>query len=602
MASAKNIVIGAAAGYEWADVEVWARSLVATGFTGLGVVIVYDGDRRGDVVAENLASLGLHAVRMPLRGSVYNQRFADIADVLRRSDSSLGFAVVTDVRDVYFQADPVEWLETHLNRPFLAVSEAVRYCDEEWNWQNLRRTFPAHAERLRSSVVRNVGVLAGRADMVADLCLAITLIADSAGVPVADQSGYNLLLDMEPYRSTVQLVASEDGFACQAGTLADTRRLSTLRPLLVEPEPVLSPDGVRTAAGKLYPIVHQYDRVPEWNRALRSRLRLSPGPDTRKASSVAGPVTSGRSASSRPGPAGARDVPEGPTGLRTAQRLGVSRDRSTMKWHPAPDRSAPPRDESPIPQVSVICPTYQRPAFLRSVVRCYCAQSFGGTTEMIILDDSPEPVDFLDEELCREHRIRYLHMPGKRMALGDKMNLLAQLSRGEIIVCFDDDDYYAPQYVERMVEFLGDADFITLSRWFAYDPANKLFCYWATDTISPTHFLLSPWEPFQPLSTKTWDRDWIHGNLWGYGFSFVWRKSTCADVPVRGNPPNGLVCDYDFSLRLQKAGRKTVCAADVEGLVLHILHAGSSVRMMPQYVLPEFLLAEFFPSYGEEEN
>ncbi|MFD8247393.1 hypothetical protein [Nocardia sp. NPDC059691] len=276
MAAQKDIVIAAATGYGWPDVEPWARSLAASDFAGVGAVIVYDRDVRGDAIADNLESLGLYPIRMLLRGSIYNQRFEDVAQVLRTFRHSLRFAVVTDVRDVYFQADPIQWLENHLSRTFVAVSEGVRYCDEGWNRDNLRHGFPELAERVWSKVVCNVGVLAGRADAISNLCVAISRVAASSGVPVADQSGYNVLLDMEPFRSAVQLVTSDDGFACQAGTLADPNRVGVLRPFLLEPEPIWSGADVRTSTGKLYPIVHQYDRVPEWKRAFSAEVRSTP--------------------------------------------------------------------------------------------------------------------------------------------------------------------------------------------------------------------------------------------------------------------------------------------------------------------------------------
>ncbi|MEV6323844.1 hypothetical protein AB0M45_22010 [Nocardia sp. NPDC051787] len=341
MAPKKDLVIGAVAGYEWADVEVWARSLVASGFAGVGVVVVYDRGRRGDVVVQKLKALGLYAVRMSLRGSVYNTRFDDIAQVLRTFARSLRFAIVTDVRDVYFQTDPVLWLENHLERSFLAVGEGVRYCDEAWNRNNLQRSFPAHAERLWPKVVRNVGVLAGQAGAVADLCLAVSLIAESAGGPVADQSAYNLLLDMEPYRSAVQLVASEDGFACQGATLGDPRLLRTLRPFLVEPEPVLTAEGVRTSAGKLYPIVHQYDRVPEWNRMLRGRLRWAPAVD---AGDMVGSTPDSALRQREPSGSGLARIlgdADGASILHVAQSIGVPRASSSIQlYSPAPDDSS----------------------------------------------------------------------------------------------------------------------------------------------------------------------------------------------------------------------------------------------------------------------
>jgi glycosyltransferase involved in cell wall biosynthesis len=78
------------------------------------------------------------------------------------------------------------------------------------------------------------------------------------------------------------------------------------------------------------------------------------------------------------------------------------------------------------------------------------------------------------------------------MSIGAKLNSLMELARGDVLMRFDDDDYYAPDYVERMLELLGDDDYLTLSGWFAYSPTHGKFCYWETDVMSPLHFVLSP--------------------------------------------------------------------------------------------------------------
>ncbi|MGO4649281.1 hypothetical protein AB4305_30725 [Nocardia sp. 2YAB30] len=264
----KDIVIGVAGGYGWDLIRVWALSLLESGFKGPCVVILYDDNEHNDVVARMLQSIGFHVVGMPRRGNLVSDRFADVSEVLGMIVRFLRYAIVTDIRDIYFQSDPMVWLENRLTKPFLAVSEALRYRDETWNRNNLCSGFPAHAARILPKPVCNIGVLAGEAPTIADLCLAISVIARSSSVAVADQSAYNLMLDMEPYRSAVQIVNSEDGFVCQAQRSADPRPGQASRALLLEPGPILDADGVKTASGKLYPIVHQYDRVPEWNKAL----------------------------------------------------------------------------------------------------------------------------------------------------------------------------------------------------------------------------------------------------------------------------------------------------------------------------------------------
>jgi hypothetical protein len=267
--SKQDLVLGAIGGYKWEQVNLWALSLISSGYTGLKAVIVYDNN--ADVIA-NFKQLGFQVIEMPLRGSIYNQRFHDFYEVMKPVADKLRYCVVTDARDVYFQSNPMDWLAANLTGKFYAVGEGIKFKDEAWNRDNLNQGFPAIANNIMDKCVYNVGVLAGEAPYISDLCLAVSQIAKSTGFPVADQSGYNLLLDSHPYKDVAQIGLSEDGFACQAGTFADPKKVDGFRPFLLEPEPVLDEEGVKTAGGKLYPVVHQYDRVPEWDQLLRFNL------------------------------------------------------------------------------------------------------------------------------------------------------------------------------------------------------------------------------------------------------------------------------------------------------------------------------------------
>ena len=263
-----DLVLGAVGGYKWEQIQVWALSLLASGFSGVGGIIVYDDNK--DVI-EKMTGLGFQVIRMPLKGSVFNQRFYDFATVI---NDEFRYVVVTDVRDVYFQKNPIEWLEENLEEgDFVATSEGLQYKNESWNADNLMAGFPDMYKRLKEKCVYNVGVLAGEAQAVSDLCFAIGSMAKSASFGVADQSGFNILLDLEPYKSHTHFVNSEDGFACQAGTFADPTKIDRFRQYLLEPEPKMDEEGIKTNGGKLYHIIHQYDRVPEWEAAIRKTLQ-----------------------------------------------------------------------------------------------------------------------------------------------------------------------------------------------------------------------------------------------------------------------------------------------------------------------------------------
>lgn len=552
-----DIVIGAASGYAWDAIEAWAMSLVRCGFEGIRALVLYDGHEQNEIIADLLQSNGFRVIRSGHSDGVYNGRFADISTILRELEEPLRYAIVTDVRDVYFQSDPVAWLEKNLRKPLLAVSEGIRYSDEQWNRENLLNSFPDQATRILPKTVCNVGVIAGHARVVSDVCLAISMFARSSGFDVADQSAYNLLLDIEPYRSTVQIAHSEDGFGCQAGTMADPGNV--LQSFLLEPQPVLHSEGVKTAGSKLYPIVHQYDRVPEWDRVLRRLLA--------------------------------------PQILRSFLTYLESSVRSRSPFRAGGPALRQRRAGSGKPMVSLVCPTYQRPSFIREAIQYFFAQNYDGEMEMVILDDSPEPDDELADPKYVEKGVRYYHMPLKRLTMGTKMNLLMQLAQGDILVQFDDDDYYAPNYVERMVDFLGDADFLTLSGWFFYSMEHRSLFYWQADITSEEHYIVMPTGPIRSVSTLDWDPSWTTGNKWGYGFSYVWRKSVFPTVAMPDVPDDGLCWDYDFYKRLDRAGFKTVCKPDTEGIVLHILHSQSSVCQVPQWILPEFLVQKLFSGF-----
>lgn len=228
------------------------------------------------------------------------------------------------------------------------------------------------------------------------------------------------------------------------------------------------------------------------------------------------------------------------------------------------------------------------------MIEQFRAQTYGGPLELLILDDSPEPDEFLMYGGYRDHNVHYFHRE-RRMSIGTKLNALMGMARGDILIRFDDDDHYAPKFVERMLELLGDNDILTLSRWFAYSPKYDKFCYWETDVSSPVHYVLSPWDPIQPVSTEGWDPNWVRPHLNGYGFATVWRRSLITEVEF---PDMNHGEDAAFFERAEKAGFRSAYAEDTEGLVLHIIHESNTSRMFPQYILPRFMLDRYFPGYA----
>lgn len=96
------------------------------------------------------------------------------------------------------------------------------------------------------------------------------------------------------------------------------------------------------------------------------------------------------------------------------------------------------------PLVSIILATRDRPRFLGLALR-YCAWQTWPDRELIVVDDGTTPAD-ISPEIGARHIILREETP-----LGTKLNLGVDACRGRIVVKMDDDDYYARDFLERMV-------------------------------------------------------------------------------------------------------------------------------------------------------
>lgn len=104
------------------------------------------------------------------------------------------------------------------------------------------------------------------------------------------------------------------------------------------------------------------------------------------------------------------------------------------------------------PFVTVVTPTYNRRRFIPIAIKLYEAQTYPkDRMEWIILDDGVEKVrDLFVEASKRIPNIRYLESDEK-LLIGQKRNRLNDEARGDIIVAWDDDDYYPPERVSHVV-------------------------------------------------------------------------------------------------------------------------------------------------------
>lgn len=270
----KSLIIGAFTNYKYNQLKPWVESIGQSGFKGDKVMVV--GNTDDDTVVE-LVKQGFELIQMPNIPNlpIHVARFVAIYNYLRDNWKKYDYVITTDVKDIYFQTNPVEWLENNLgDKKLVAGSESLRYKDEPWGDDNLKQTYGAYVYNLfKDNIIYNVGTIGGKSEYVKDLVFNIFSNAVNRPIPIVDQAVYNVLIQTQPYKDVTFFADQSTGWACQAGTTVDPSKIEKFRKNLTEKEPTFEDGVVKTSTGKPFCMVHQYDRVPEWKKFVMEKFQ-----------------------------------------------------------------------------------------------------------------------------------------------------------------------------------------------------------------------------------------------------------------------------------------------------------------------------------------
>jgi glycosyltransferase involved in cell wall biosynthesis len=202
------------------------------------------------------------------------------------------------------------------------------------------------------------------------------------------------------------------------------------------------------------------------------------------------------------------------------------------------------------PLVSCIMPTFNRVPFVRMAVGWFSAQDYPNK-ELVVVDDGTEPA----AELLRGcPGVTYIPVGG-RMTIGAKRNLACEHASGDVILQWDDDDWYGPSRISRQVLTLTEAsaEVTGIAIAFVYDLVADRF--WAP--TGATGFLPQPSIAYATL-----------------GFTrAIWRA--CG-----GYPDLSIGEDVGFLQRAAGRGGRVYLVEDAD-LFVHVRHGANSWRFQP---------------------
>ncbi len=203
----------------------------------------------------------------------------------------------------------------------------------------------------------------------------------------------------------------------------------------------------------------------------------------------------------------------------------------------APARKAVAGVHSERPLVSVLVPTYNRPAFLRRALQSLKAQSYD-TLEVIVVNDCGEDVSAVTAEFTDTLNLVHIRH-GVNRGLAAARNTALKIARGGIIVYLDDDDVFLPDHIGTVVAALQDpgVDFV-------YTDAEYVVEKQAGDTWQE----LGRANPFAGLDyskARLHYRNFIPVNTWGHRIECV------AEVGYFDEQLK-VFEDWDFVLRISR--------------------------------------------------
>ncbi len=201
----------------------------------------------------------------------------------------------------------------------------------------------------------------------------------------------------------------------------------------------------------------------------------------------------------------------------------------------------------PLPLVTAIMPTRERPEFALQAVRYFLAQDYPNK-ELVVLEDGTPT---LAGRLPDDPRIRYVATGVARRSIGAMRNEACRLAHGDIVAHWDDDDWYGPERLTRQVAAIraGEADITALRGSLMLDLAAWRF-----------------WRCRPDLHRRLFVRD-VHGGTLVYRHR-VWEDK--AHFPDRS-----LAEDAVFLDQAVRRGAR-LRAVEAEGIFVYLRHGANA--------------------------
>jgi hypothetical protein len=259
----KNLIMGTISYYRWEDIKPFFKSLEKTGFSGEVTIFIEYVDEKTKKRLKNLnykvnmvpfQRVGLEKIFI-----INDYRYYLYHNFLNENSDRYNNILLTDVRDVYFQADPfnANWSSDAIT----VAKECLNVSDEFWNTKWILKKYGSHIySSLQDKTILCSGTTFGSAILISQY---INKMVESLFYgeyhPMSDQAVHNYLI----YSRKIEPVIFADNYQGPIMTLGLENewniKINQDRKVLLN-------------NGDVAPILHQYDRKEFLKNLLKDEI------------------------------------------------------------------------------------------------------------------------------------------------------------------------------------------------------------------------------------------------------------------------------------------------------------------------------------------
>lgn len=209
-------------------------------------------------------------------GYINNKRLIHTVNYLKNSD--IDVFMVTDVFDVLFQNDPFKKMDLE-NYDFFVSGEGITVGQEPWNFDVINKVFPDYIQSCLNQEIICSGIMGGtRASLIYILSIMYQMCEGSNNSHNIKDQAALIILIAKNFIERLKIFNLDDGWAMHCAVSGPTPFFENwgFKNAIKEKYgvPKLEGDSVFTEDGKLYDIIHQFNRVPEWHDIFKIKYNI----------------------------------------------------------------------------------------------------------------------------------------------------------------------------------------------------------------------------------------------------------------------------------------------------------------------------------------